>query len=188
MVRTTATGGWRPFRSLCVAVVPRRGRGSMAATRMRAALAACAVVAGGLAPVVTSSVPVSARVGDAVFPDFDSDGRADAVVSIDQEDIGAVRDAGAVDVFYGSPFVTRFSDDQFLSNATPGMRGAPEYGERFGDATAAGDFDGDGFDDLAIGDWGATIDTFKAAGQVHILYGGPGGLTMTGYQHVDEAV
>jgi FG-GAP repeat protein len=160
----------------------------MAATRMRAGLAACAVVAAGLVPVVTGSAPVSARVGDAVFPDFNNDGRADAVVSIDQEDIGAVRDAGAVDVFYGSPFVSRFSNDQFLSNATPGMRGSPEYSERFGDATAAGDFNGDGFDDLAIGDWGATIDTFKAAGQVHILYGGPSGLTMTGYQHVDEAV
>jgi hypothetical protein len=150
-------------------------------------LVACAFVAAGLVPIVTSAGPATARAGDAVFPDFDNNGRADAVVSIDQEDIGAVRDAGAVDVFYGSPFINRFSRDQFLSNATPGMAGNVEYAERFGDATAAGDFDGDGFDDLAIGDWGATIDTFKAAGQVHILYGGPSGLTMSGYQHVDEA-
>jgi FG-GAP repeat protein len=70
----------------------------------------------------------------------------------------------AGDAVHGSPFV----------------RGSVETDERFGDATAAGDFDGDGFDDLAIGDWGATIDTFKAAGQVHIVYCGPSGLTIFG--------
>jgi hypothetical protein len=140
-------------------------------------------------PLVGASAPAHALSTDRVFPDFDNNGRADVVVSIDQEDIGNAVDAGAVDVFYGGgPLSPGFSNDQFWSQNTAGINGPVQAGGRFGDNWAAGDFNGDGFDDLAIGEWGATVDNFATAGQVHIIYGGVNGLAIAnGYQHVDKA-
>jgi hypothetical protein len=144
-------------------------------------------VAAGLVPALTNGAPVGASVGDPVFPDFNNDGAADVVIGIDQEDIGGLVDAGAVEVHYGNPFDGTADKDQFWSNASTRLFRNAEANNRFGDATAAGDFDGDGFDDLAIGEWGATVNTFKGAGQVHIIYGGVNGLAVTyGYQHVDQ--
>jgi hypothetical protein len=157
--------------------------------RFMTGLVALATMAGGIVPLAVGAAPAGARVGDAVFPDFNNDGRAEVVVSIDEEDIGSAVDGGAVQVLYGSPFRATPPNDQFFSNATPGFTGSAVRGARFGDAWAAGDFDGDGFDDLAIGEWGATIDGFAAAGQVHVIYGGVHGLQIAnGYQHIDQAV
>lgn len=51
-----------------------------------------------------------------------------------------------------------------------------EANELFGHALAAGDFDGDGFADLAVGVPGEQ--TFDLAiGAVHLLYGGDNGVT-----------
>ena len=47
---------------------------------------------------------------------------------------------------------------------------------------AKGDFDGDGFADLAIGEPGATVGGFAAAGDVIVIYGSANGLTATGNQ------
>jgi hypothetical protein len=42
---------------------------------------------------------------------------------------------------------------------------------------AKGDFNGDGFADLAIGEPGATVDGYSSAGDVIVIYGSSGGLT-----------
>src|SRR5207245_4567677 len=47
---------------------------------------------------------------------------------------------------------------------------------------AKGDFNGDGFADLAIGEPKATIGGHASAGDVIVLYGGSNGLTATGRQ------
>src|SRR3989442_15260083 len=44
---------------------------------------------------------------------------------------------------------------------------------------AKGDFNGDGFADLAIGEPGATVGGFAAAGDVIVIYGSSNGLTTT---------
>src|SRR6266487_2071769 len=44
---------------------------------------------------------------------------------------------------------------------------------------AKGDFNGDGFADLAIGEPGATVGGFASAGDVIVIYGSGGGLTTT---------
>ena len=46
---------------------------------------------------------------------------------------------------------------------------------RFGHTAAAGDFDGDGFDDLAVGHR-ATVEEIAGAGVVHVFYGSPSSL------------
>jgi hypothetical protein len=68
--------------------------------------------------------------------------------------------------------------------------GSAEAGDRFGEALAAGDFDGSGRDDLAIGVPGESIQAtvggnrvdIKDAGMVHVMFGFSGGLKAAGAQ------
>ena len=62
-----------------------------------------------------------------------------------------------------------------------GGQGA-EAGDVFKDSLACGDFDGDGFDDLAIGVPGEDIGAVVDAGAVNVLYGSGSRLTASGDQ------
>ena len=65
-----------------------------------------------------------------------------------------------------------------LSQDSPGVQGVSEDDDDFGSALAPGDFDGDGFIDLAVGAQGEmTSDYTSQSGSVTVLYGGSGGLT-----------
>jgi hypothetical protein len=59
----------------------------------------------------------------------------------------------------------------------------------FGSALAAGDFDGDGEDDLAIGVPGEGVSGKSGAGAVNVLYGSSNGLTSSDDQfwHQDKS-
>jgi hypothetical protein len=74
-----------------------------------------------------------------------------------------------------------------FSQATPGVPGEPEADERFGSELAAGDFSGDGFDDLAVGVSGDKSDELEFAGAVNILYGTVDGPTAVGSQLLTQA-
>jgi hypothetical protein len=70
-----------------------------------------------------------------------------------------------------------------LSNASP------DTGDRFGFSLAAGDFNADGIQDLAVGTPGENFSGSSNAGIVHVLYGSDGvGLTKFGAQifHQDK--
>jgi FG-GAP repeat len=58
--------------------------------------------------------------------------------------------------------------------------GAVERGDMFGNALTTGDFDNDGFADLAAGAPFEDVGTLIDAGAVSILYGSTAGLTTTG--------
>jgi len=64
----------------------------------------------------------------------------------------------------------------------PETRGEQEDGDRFGAAVCAGDFNGDGYDDLAAGAPGEKLgfNFFFAGGYVTVNYGTPYGLTWSG--------
>lgn len=53
-----------------------------------------------------------------------------------------------------------------------------ESGDHFGTTLASGDFNGDGFDDLAIGHPYLKVAGFSSSGAVHVLSGSVGGLTL----------
>ena len=118
--------------------------------------------------------------------DFNRDGFADlAIGSLREEGDPAKPDHGSVNVLYGSPNGLTATNDQFFSQDTPGIGDTAEAEDAFGSALAAGDLNGDGFADLAIGVRGEDLGTGEAgedAGALHVLYGSASGLTAAGSQ------
>ena len=117
--------------------------------------------------------------------DFDGDGFADLAIGVPGEDVGAVTNAGAVNVVYGSAAGLSTAPGTSANGIwTQGDLGSSqdEASDEFGHALAAGDFNDDGRDDLAVGapreNWGAVID----AGAVFVLLGSDNGLTALGQQ------
>lgn len=119
------------------------------------------------------------RFGQALaVGDFDGDGYTDLAVGVPGENVNGTINAGAVHVFYSSGLLSA-SDDEIWHQATGSIQSLPEEDDWFGQTLAAGDFDGDGCDDLAVGvpfeDWNVAD-----AGIVQVLYGSPDGLTDVG--------
>ena len=84
--------------------------------------------------------------------DFNGDGIGDLAVGVPFEDIGGAIDAGAVNVIYGTILQgLRAEGNQFLHENSAGVGGASESNDHFGYSLAAGDFNGDGMSDLAVG-------------------------------------
>jgi hypothetical protein len=109
--------------------------------------------------------------------DFNGDGFDDLVIGVPLEDINGAVDAGCIEVIYGSSAKLKSAHDQVWSAHSTGVMGATEPGARFGASVAAGDFDGDGFDDVAIGAPHEDVNGIGDAGAVHVLYGSSQGLT-----------
>jgi len=127
------------------------------------------------------AIPAAAAVAS-VEADFNNDGFADLAVGVPREGVGAAELAGAVNVLYGSTTGLSGSGSQLFFQGGGGVTDVAEPFDSFGAALAAGDFDNDGFADLAVGavseDIGATLD----AGAVNVLYGSAARLTATGDQ------
>ncbi|TAH34535.1 MAG: hypothetical protein EYC70_16505 [Planctomycetota bacterium] len=109
--------------------------------------------------------------------DYNGDGHDDLAVAAPYESAGSVFATGAVHVFYGgSGAGLSASGDQVWTQNSAGVVDSAENSDQFGRALTHGDFDGDGYDDLAIGvpfeDIGSTYD----CGAVHVLYGSASGL------------
>jgi hypothetical protein len=94
--------------------------------------------------------------------------------------VGTVADAGAVNVLYGSAAGLSAAGNQLWHQDAGGVEDSAEPADRFGSALAAGDFNGDGFGDLAIGIRFEDVGTIADAGAVNVLYGSPAGLTAVG--------
>jgi hypothetical protein len=123
----------------------------------------------GLAPARTGAV-----VAQELRADFNGDTLDDLAVGVPGEDIGTVRDAGAVNTLHGG-------DDglagtgQVLFQSDNSLGDVAEPNDRFGQALAKGrfsnNFNDDAFDDLAVGvafeDVGVRLD----AGLVNLLDG-----------------
>ena len=109
--------------------------------------------------------------------DFNNDGFADLAIGAPFEDVGSVLDAGAINVLYGSANRLTATGNQQWLQGSGGIIGVAEDGDTFGFALAGGDFNNNGFDDLAIGAIGEDIGTIPDAGSVNVLYGSANRLT-----------
>src|SRR5207253_7498307 len=120
--------------------------------------------------------------GALTWGDFNGDGFADLAVGVPGEDVDGTVDVGAVNVLYGSAARLSATNSQLWSQNSVGMPDVAEAGDHFGSALTAGDFNGDGFADLAIGvpdeDVGSVVD----AGAVNVLYGAASGLSTANSQ------
>jgi hypothetical protein len=114
--------------------------------------------------------------------DFDNDTFVDLAISAPFEDVGSVLDAGAINVLYGSTARLTATGNQQFFQGSGGVIGVAEDGDLFGFALAAGDFNNNGFDDLAIGAISEDIGTIADAGAVNVLYGSAARLTAAGDQ------
>ncbi len=137
---------------------------------------------------VKGAVEAHDRFGSALDSgDFDADGYADLAIGIPREDLGGVTNAGAVQVLYGSPEGLTAAGDQLWHQGTKGVPGANQKHDRFGEVLAVGDFDGDGFADLAVGVGGEDLGGDENVGRVAVLRGSPAGLTADGAQSWNQA-
>ncbi len=115
---------------------------------------------------------------DIASGDFNGDTFEDMAVGVPFEDVDGVNYAGAVNVIYGNRGGLSATDlpDQLWHQNVEGVEDEAEASDHFGSAVAAGDFDGDGYDDLAVGVGGEGVKDAGFAGAVNVIYGSKKGL------------
>jgi hypothetical protein len=122
--------------------------------------------------------------------DFNGDGFEDLAIGVPHEDIAhgvtPAPDGGVVEILYGSNAGLSGTGAQLWSQESAGVAGDAEDGDVFGSDLAAGDFNGDGFADLAIGASYEDLGSQASAGVVAVLFGSASGLTATGSLLLDE--
>ena len=142
-------------------------------------LVATATAAAARAPVAGS--PTHAVVGSASQPspsdradrvDFNGDGFDDLAIGVPGEGVGGAALAGAVNILYGGTGGLA-GTNQLLT------QGNPEAVDLFGFAVAKGDFNADGFTDLAVGAPSEDVGAAGLAGAVNVFYGSAAGLPAT---------
>jgi hypothetical protein len=140
------------------------------------ATATAAALTGGL---LTFSAATATAADSTTVPqaDFNGDGRGDVAFSASTAYVNGKKEAGQVIALYGTTTGVSSAKRSTISQNTTGVPGAAEAGDHFGNDTAYADFNGDGYDDLAVGSAGEDVGNDVDGGTVTILWGSRSGLT-----------
>ncbi len=109
--------------------------------------------------------------------DFNGDGACDLAIGVPFENVSGKADGGVVNVLYGSSTGIVSAGNQLWHQNSAGIRNSVQAKDRFGWSLAAGDFNGDKKDDLAIGVPLEDFTSASNAGAVSVIYGSTSGLT-----------
>ncbi|MDT0466361.1 VCBS repeat-containing protein [Streptomyces gibsoniae] len=134
----------------------------------------------GISKAATLRSAATAAIGD-----LNKDGFGDIVLGNpeDPADEPSASTGGKIHIIYGTSSGPSATRRVSLSQNTAGVPDSSEYGDRFGQALAIGDFDKDGYGDLAVGAPGETFgddsDYRASAGAITLLRGSAAGLSTT---------
>ena len=120
--------------------------------------------------------------------DFNRDGYLDLAIGVPGKTVNTITNAGSITILWGASGGYTGSNSTYWDQTSLGTNIA-ETGDRFGAALASGDFNGDGYDDLAIGAPGQDfLSTIELAGLVDVMYGSAYGLTSTDWDVVYQGL
>ncbi|MFG2544843.1 FG-GAP repeat protein [Streptomyces sp. NPDC048594] len=120
-----------------------------------------------------------------VSGDWDGTGQDDLVIG----DTGAgAPKGGGITLYLGRGDLSGLEPEpaQYWTQDSPGVPGTAEAGDQWGADLSAGDTDGDGHPDLAVGAPGEDIGSVADAGAVWVLRGDPTGFSSAGVKSFDQ--
>ncbi|MFJ4538733.1 VCBS repeat-containing protein [Streptomyces tibetensis] len=154
--------------------------------RLALATAAAAALTGTL--LSAAAGPATAADGThAARADFNGDGIGDVAFSASGSHVSGKKDAGRLVVLYGTKSGVSSAKRSAISQDTAGNPGTAETGDAFGADSAYADFNGDGYDDLAVSSPMEDVDGDKDGGAVAVLWGSAQGITGKGVSIADAA-
>ncbi|MBI2570819.1 MAG: FG-GAP repeat protein [Candidatus Schekmanbacteria bacterium] len=117
--------------------------------------------------------------------DYDADGYDDLAAGAPYEDLDGVDDAGFIFIAHGS--AAGLHSGRYSRFSQTSMGSANEDGDRFGRSLAAGDFNGDGYEDLAAGSPFEDESDAADAGFLYIVFGRSSGLYPSSYEKLSQS-
>ncbi|HEY1738816.1 MAG TPA: FG-GAP repeat protein, partial [Acidimicrobiia bacterium] len=146
--------------------------------RVRATAVAALLLAGTCTMIGAVSLPAAHAIGER-HVDFNHDGFDDLVVPAPGESVGSISEAGAITIMYGSAQGLTGNGSVTIDQDTPGVPDFSRPRAEFGYNHAEGDFNHDGFTDLAVSS-AETIGATDQAGAVTVFWGSAQGITTAG--------
>ena len=107
---------------------------------------------------------------------FNNDRYDDLAIGVPGSAVSGILSAGAVQILYGSADGLTVEGAQVWTQESGSIEDDAGAGDAYGHSLSSGDYNQDGYGDLAVGVPGETVNGDAAAGAVNIIYGSDGGL------------